>query len=108
MTVLTSGLSLRSDLKTLKTEVFDWKLSKGPTSSKIMTLDTKSKLGLMTKSKLDLRPTQFKVGFQIDGYSMGLIQYDSYCFNNLFENLPKVNSTSSPSILASSKLSKSR
>ena len=70
MTVLASGLSLRSDLKTLKTEVFDSKLSKGPTSSKIMTLDTKSKLGLMTKSKLDLRPTQFKVGFQIDAYSI--------------------------------------
>ena len=79
MTVLTSGLSLRSDLKIMKTEVFDSKLSKGPTSSKMMTLDTKSKIGLMTKSKLDLRPS-FKVGFQIDAYSMYLISY----FNNLF------------------------
>ena len=69
MTVLTSGLSLRSDLKNMKTEVFDSKLSKGQSSSKMMTLDTKSKIGLMTKSKLDLRPTSFKVGFQIDNFT---------------------------------------
>ena len=69
MTVLTSGLSLRSDLKIMKTEVFDSKLSKGPTSSKMMTLDTKSKIGMLTKSKLDLPPS-FKVGFKIDACSM--------------------------------------
>ena len=58
MTVLTSGLSLRSDLKIMKTEVFDSKLSKGPTSSKMMTLDTKSKIGMLTKSKLDFLDLQ--------------------------------------------------
>ena len=79
MTVLTSGLSLRSDLKNMKTEVFDLKLSKGQSPSKMMTLDTKSKIGLMTKSKLDLRPTSFKVGFQIDTYSMQHIIYVTYC-----------------------------
>ena len=70
MTVLTSGLSLRSDLKTnLKTEAFDSKLSRGPISSKMTTLDTKSKIGFMTKSKLDLRPTKSKVGYKLYGFS---------------------------------------
>ena len=58
MTVLTSGLSLRSDL-------FDSKLSRSPTSSKMTTLDLKSKIGLTTKSKLDLRPTKSKVCSEI-------------------------------------------